>query len=109
MTSPAAREAYEADMARLLRGDLAAYRGREQRAAMRAVLGDATALCEVIAKRIEQENRGRKGRGRKGRGPITKHGRELAAIAMCCADAIWAMRDKVDIPAQIRARGGRDG
>jgi hypothetical protein len=57
---------------------------------MRGALGDAAALCDALARDIATEN--------SPRGRVTKLGRKLEAIAKRCGDAIWAMREKVDVP-----------
>ena len=54
------------------------YPSREQRAAVRGGLGDAAALCDAIAK-------------------VQKTKAE-EAVAKLCADAIWEMRNKLQVP-----------
>jgi hypothetical protein len=66
------------------------YRTRGERAAMRCVIGDAAGLCDAIARAIEIENKGNHGKG-----ATTKRGREMAAVAKRCGDAIWDMRKLV--------------
>ena len=78
---------------RLLRADLRTYETPGERAALRAALGDAAALCDHIAETVLSE-----ARTRKGKGPPSKEGSERAAIAKRCADTIWDMRRKIDVP-----------
>jgi hypothetical protein len=59
---------------RILKIALNIYQSPKERAALRGGLGDATALCDVIAKSLPTKD---------------------AAIAKLCGDAIWAMRAKI--------------
>ncbi len=78
----------------LLGPSLTTYTSRTERAALRSALGDAAGLCDWIARDIVQEHRGNHGKG-----ATTKRGRELEAVAKRCADAIWALRDHIKVPA----------
>jgi len=69
------------------------YKTPRERAALRCALGDAAALCDGLAREIAAENKGRGGKG-----AVTKRGLELEAIAKRCGDAIWAMREKINVP-----------
>lgn len=64
------------------------YRVREERSALRCALGDATAICDILTKIIEDEHRVRGKR-------ISKRGQEMAAVAKRCGDAIWATRELI--------------
>lgn len=77
------------------------YREAAERAAMRGGLGDATAICDVLAQAILDENRGYGGKG-----PPTKRGQELAAVAKRCADAIFAARGTVEVPPSLTPSSG---
>lgn len=72
---------------------LEGYKTMGERAALRCALGDAAALCDGLAREIASENRGRGGKG-----AVTKLGLRLEEIAKRCADEIWAMREKIDVP-----------
>lgn len=66
------------------------YPTHNERAAMRGALGDAAALCDALATQIGHDNRAR--------GRITKQGLALAAAVTRAGNAIWAMREKIDVP-----------
>lgn len=66
------------------------YDERAERVAMRCALGDAAALCDAIARDLADENRKRGG-------GVTKLGVLLALVATRCGNAIWAMRDKIEV------------
>ena len=88
--------------ARMLDVAMRCYQSRDERAAMRGALGDGAGLCDAIVHDILAEHRGRSGKG-----PPTKQGRELAAIAKRCGDALWAMREAIrvtDTPPPPRTR-----
>jgi hypothetical protein len=76
----------------LAKSSQAVYQAHSERAALRCALGDAAALCDGLSRDIAAENRGYGGKG-----PVTKRGLELEAIAKRCADAIWAMREKIGL------------
>jgi hypothetical protein len=76
----------------ILKSALSAHPERENRAALRCGLGDGATVCDLIAKRLLEEHRGRGGKG-----ATTKLGRELAAIAKRCGDEIWALRERVSL------------
>jgi hypothetical protein len=76
--------------AKMMRAAMGIYKTRPERAAMRCVLGDAAGLCDAIASAIKIENKGNHGKG-----ATTKQGRDRAAIAKRCGDAIWEMRKLV--------------
>lgn len=71
----------------IMRASLDAYQSREQRAAMRGALSDAAHLCDALAAEISMK-----------RGRTSKKRLELAFAAKRCGDAIWAMREKVNVP-----------
>lgn len=77
---------------KMLNVALDSYKSPRERAAMRSALGDAAALCDGLSRDIAAENRGRNGKG-----AVTKRGLELEAIAKRCGDAIWAMREKIEV------------
>jgi hypothetical protein len=79
--------------AKLSASSCSIYTSREERVALRCALGDAAALCDALARDIAAENRGHGGKG-----PVTKLGLQLEAIAKRCGDAIWEMRDNVEVP-----------
>ncbi len=83
----------EAPVERMARIAQESYQTRDERAALRCGMSDAVALCDALAREIAAENRGRNGKG-----AVTKRGLELEAIAKRCADAIWAMREKINVP-----------
>lgn len=58
--------------------------------AVRSAYGDAAHLCDAIAKDILAEHTKRR--------IPTLHGRELASAVRRVADAIWALREKMDDP-----------
>lgn len=66
------------------------YRERGERAAMRCALGDASSLCDALARDIENQNRGFRGR-------VTVKGQELAKSVKIAAEAIWLMRERIKI------------
>jgi hypothetical protein len=70
------------------------YVSRDERAAIRCALGDAAHLCDAIVADILKETATKHGKE-------TERGRQLAAIAKRCGDAIWAMRDDVHCPDPI--------
>lgn len=61
------------------------YPSNPEKAAMRCALGDAAAVCDILARVIVEEGRGRNGR-------VRKKFREAAKIAKRCGDDIWLMR-----------------
>lgn len=75
---------------KLLAVSLDIYQTSRERAAMRCALSDATALLDSIANEIREANRA-KGTSKH----ITKQGHQWAAIAERCANAIWAMRERI--------------
>ena len=84
---------HEEQVAYLLNMALDGYKTAGERAALRCALGDAASICDGLARVIAAENRGRGGKG-----AVTKRGLELEAVAKRCGDAIWAMREKIDVP-----------
>jgi hypothetical protein len=76
---------------RIMRMSLNAYQTREQRVAMRGALSDAAHLCDALAKQIEASNPGR------GKGKVSSLGRYSADVVRNCGNAIWAMREKVQV------------
>jgi hypothetical protein len=78
---------------KLIGVSMRAYTERQERAAMRCAMGDAAALCDAIAREMAARSRGRGGKG-----AVTKQGLILEAVAKRCADAIWAMREMIDVP-----------
>ena len=77
------------EMDAVLKASLVAHKTRSSRAALRCGLGDATIICDLIAKQVEDNHR------RKPGGVIKKEGVLLAAIVKRCGDAIWDYRKKV--------------
>lgn len=73
----------------ILDSSLRVYQARAERVAMRCALGDAAALCDALAAQIGREHRYH--------GRIKKEGLALAAAVTRAADAIWAMREKIDV------------
>ena len=65
------------------------YDTSAEHAALRCALGDAALLCDVIAREMETNARGRRGQRLKAM--------EMAAVAKRCGDAIWAMRDRIRV------------
>ena len=53
------------------------YPSRAERAAVRGGLGDAAGLCDAIAKTLPEKE---------------------AAVAKLCGDAIWKMRNELQVP-----------
>lgn len=66
------------------------YREPPERAALRCALGDAAHLCDALARDIENLGRRRK--------TVNKKHQEMAAVARRCGDAIWKMRDLIEVP-----------
>ncbi len=79
---------FEETEAHLLEVAKRIYQGPNERAAMRGALLDAAALCDAMARRIQDGNRVRGGR-------VSRIGQDLADIATKCGDAIQAMREKL--------------
>lgn len=79
-------------IALILRVDLATYAGRQERAAMRAALGDAAGICDVLASELIAQNTRR--------GRITRRVAAMAANFKRCGDEIWRMRDAVLVDAR---------
>lgn len=81
---------------------LSIYKTPDERAAMRGALGDAAALCDALATQIGHEHRSR--------GVIKKQGLALAAAVTKAADAIWQMREKIEVhetpPPDAQSAGG---
>lgn len=67
------------------------YRGKRQRAAIRAALGDTMILLDFLAKRIQAANPGRR------KGSVSDWGYALSGAVSGAADLIEQMRDKVII------------
>lgn len=74
----------------LLRSDLDIYNDTKGRAALRAALGDAAALCNMMATAVIDQNL----RG----GRTNKHIRDVAAAFDRCGDEIWRMRSMINVP-----------
>ena len=66
------------------------YREPNERAAMRGALMDAAGLLDAIATDI--------GREHFKRGRITNEGQKLALVVTRAADALMAMREKINVP-----------
>lgn len=90
-----------ATVARLLDVSLRQCPTTDERAAMRSGMGDAAALCDVLERIVLEVNLDY-------RGKPTKRGRELAAVAKRCGDAIWQMREQVSVPPLPFARRPTD-
>lgn len=84
---------------RILRSTLAAHPTRSERVALRCALGDASVICDLLAQTILIEHYGRNGRG-----ATTKLGKELFTVAKRCGDAIWAVREKIDVSEVVASR-----
>lgn len=84
---------HDEQVAYLLNMALDGYKTPGERAALRCALGDAASICDGLARVIAAESRGRGGKG-----AVTKRGLELEAVAKRCGDAIWAMRERIDVP-----------
>jgi len=69
---------------------LQSYPARNERVAMRAALGDASALCDAVASKIRHKN------SRNGR--LTKEGEALMAVATRVADVLWKYHEKITVP-----------
>lgn len=67
------------------------YQALGERAAMRCALGDASSLCDALARDVENHNRGIRGR-------VTVRGEEKASSLRACAEALWLMREKITVP-----------
>lgn len=80
----------EERIARMIGVSSGTHASQDGRAALRCGLGDASGICDILVRQIENEHRGKRG--------VTKQGRELAAIAKRCADTIWRSRDLVARP-----------
>lgn len=90
---PATLTLVENPKSRMLNVALDTYKTAGERAAMRSAFGDAAALCDALAREIAAENRGRKGKG-----AVTKLGLKLEEVAKRCGDAIWQMREQIEVP-----------
>lgn len=66
------------------------YASRSERAAMRGALMDAAALLDALAIDISDEHTIR--------GRITNQGVAMAALVTDCANAVFAMREKIEVP-----------
>lgn len=75
------------DLLPAFRPALDAHASPEGRAALRAGLEGAVAVCDLIAKKIEGDHL----RG----GRVTRRGQKKAEGARQCADTIWSLRDGV--------------
>ena len=62
------------------------YRRRDQRLALREGLATAARLCDMIAADAVANHK------------PTKLSRKEEAVATRCADAIWALRSKIEVP-----------
>lgn len=71
---------------RVMACSLRVYPSAEQRGPLRGGLGDAAAICDLIAKEIAAGGRPSKLR------------REMADVATRCANEIWLARDEVEVP-----------
>jgi hypothetical protein len=87
------------DADKILASSLQSYKTREERAALRCALGDAAALCDAINRDIRAEHKTK-------REAISKRGLELSEVARKCGDAIWAMREKIDVPQNSKSPYG---
>lgn len=65
--------------------DFGAYSTPNERAAYRAGLSTAAAICDAVAKEAETSNTSR--------GRLTNMGRELQNCAKVCGNRIWAARE----------------
>jgi hypothetical protein len=66
------------------------YPSRAERAAMRGALMDAAGLLDALATDIAAQHFKR--------GRITVRGLELAAMVNDCANTVFAMREKIEVP-----------
>lgn len=76
----------EEHIARALEVSMRQHPTRAGRAALRCALGDAAAICNLIARQAEAQNQGRR------KGSVSEIGAALSATAKLCGDKIWAMR-----------------
>lgn len=70
----------------------------DSRAALRCALGDASAICDMIANAIQDD-------GRRGNHPL-KRAQEDAALATNIGDKIWAFRELVTVPRETVSGDG---
>lgn len=82
----------------VLDADKKIYTSRRERAALRAALGTATMICDIQARRLAAANTHR--------GRLTHVGEFVVLEAKRCADAIWAARERIDIPDKDPECGG---
>lgn len=75
---------------RILLSSLRVYTDRAERVAMRCALGDAAALCDALAEQTKRQNSYSGGR-------VTQVGQTLAEAVKTAGDAIWAMREMIDV------------
>ena len=69
--------------------DVAAYTTERERAAYRAGMSSAAAICDRIAEEAEDSNTSRK--------RLTNVGAALVAIAKQCGDEIWKARETIKV------------
>jgi hypothetical protein len=77
---------------RLIDVALRLYHTYPERVAMRGALADAAAICDAVAKDIEENNP----KNRK-KGTVTAPAARLADVARACGTAIWNMRDRIEV------------
>lgn len=69
---------------------MSVYTQPSERAALRCALGDAASLCDAMVRETERANRTRGNR-------VSQGGLALAGAIKGAADAIWAMREMIDV------------
>ena len=69
--------------------DMQTYKTPNERAALRAGLGTAAGICDLILERIHRQHTKR--------GRLTKEGVALVELAQEIGNAIWSAREKVDV------------
>ncbi len=71
---------------------------QRERAALRFALADAATLCDFIADRIRKTHAGRQKSG------LSREGDKLNTCVKSVGDAIWKMREQIDVPHDEQAR-----
>lgn len=66
------------------------YREHGERVALRCALRDGVSLCDALVRDIERQHVGRDGR-------VSVAGQQKATVAKLCAEALWLMRDRIQV------------
>jgi hypothetical protein len=77
---------------------LRVYREPKERAAMRSALGDAAAICDMVAADIENANRTRSGK-------VINAAQEMAHQVRFAGDRIWRMREQITLTCSLKGAG----